>query len=78
MTVAQIKEQLDTLAVAERAELAHYLLLSLEDEPLEEDQAAVDAAWADEIKRRTAEIRSGKEAGVPAEVVFARLREKLK
>lgn len=43
----------------DRAAIAGELIRSLEDEP-EEDQAAVDTAWAEEIARRVQELDSGR------------------
>jgi putative addiction module component (TIGR02574 family) len=51
-----------TLPVAERAELAHRLLASL-DEP-EDDPALVEADWAAEIGRRVDDIGAGVIAGI--------------
>jgi len=64
------KAQLGALPEQERAELAHFLLLSLEPEDKE-----VDAAWAAEVTSRVAQIRSGDAVGEPAQDVFAELRE---
>lgn len=71
MNVEAYKSQLEKLSREERAELAYFLLSSLE--PAEEGAAA---AWDAEISRRVAEIRSGKANGKPAEQVFAELRER--
>ena len=71
MSVERYKTQLEKLPREERAELAYFLLSSLEPE---EEGAA--AAWDAEISRRVAEIRSGKANGKPAEQVFAELRER--
>ena len=71
MSVERYKTQLEKLSREERAELAYFLLSSLEPE---EEGAA--AAWDAEISRRVAEIRSGKANGKPAEHVFAELRER--
>jgi putative addiction module component (TIGR02574 family) len=71
LNVDGYKTQLEKLSREERAELAYFLLSSLEPE---EDGAA--AAWDAEISRRVAEIRSGKANGKPAEQVFAELRER--
>lgn len=71
MGVERYKTQLEKLSREKRAELAYFLLSSLEPE---EEGAA--AAWDAEISRRVAEIRSGKENGKPAEQVFAELRER--
>jgi putative addiction module component (TIGR02574 family) len=66
--VEQLKTQLSHLTNPERAELAHFLLESLEPE---EDGAT--EAWEAEAGRRIAEIRSGRVAGKPADQVFAEL-----
>jgi putative addiction module component (TIGR02574 family) len=55
----------------ERADLAHFLLRSLEPE---EDGWA--EAWREELALRLEEIRSGKAVGVPADDVLARLQER--
>jgi putative addiction module component (TIGR02574 family) len=51
-----------TLPQAERAELAHQLLVSL-DEPAD-DPAVVAAEWAAEIERRVGGIAAGDTEGV--------------
>jgi putative addiction module component (TIGR02574 family) len=71
VSLDQYKTQLEKLSREERAELAYFLLSSLERE---EEGAAT--AWDAEISRRVAEIRSGKANGKPAEQVFAELRER--
>ena len=68
--VEQWKSQLGSLPQPERAELAHFLLQTLEPE-----DEGVEAAWAAEVARRVAQIRSGEAVGQPAEEVFAELRE---
>jgi putative addiction module component (TIGR02574 family) len=52
-----------TLPRAERAELAHQLLVSL-DEPFDESEA-VEAEWNAEIVRRLRDIASGATVGIP-------------
>jgi putative addiction module component (TIGR02574 family) len=71
VSLEQFKSQLDQLTQEERAELAYFLLRSLEPE---EDGAS--AAWDAEVSRRVSEIRSGKAEGKPADQVFAELRER--
>ena len=66
----EIRSQLEQLSQEERAELAYFLLRSLEPE---EEGAA--AAWDAEIAHRMSEIRSGNAIGTPAEQVFAELRK---
>lgn len=71
MTVAveQLKSQVVTLTGPERADLAYFLLTSLEPE-----EAGAEAAWNDEISRRVAEIRSGQAVGRSADEVLDELR----
>lgn len=56
LTSSDIFDAAKSLPHAQRAELAHALLLSLE--PDDED-TAVDEAWAEEALRRSESIRSG-------------------
>jgi putative addiction module component (TIGR02574 family) len=69
--VEQLKSQASTLSAPERAELAYYLLSSLEPE-----EEGVKEAWRAEIARRVAEIRSGSAVGRSADEVLAELRER--
>ena len=69
-TMEQLKGQLERLPRQERAELAHFLLCSLEQEA----DADVDAAWEAELARRVVDIQSGKVVGIPAAQVFDELR----
>jgi putative addiction module component (TIGR02574 family) len=75
MTVAAeaLKAQLARLPIEDRAELAHYLIDTL-DEAIDPD---AEVAWDAELERRGAEIRSGTAAGESAASVFARLRDRL-
>jgi putative addiction module component (TIGR02574 family) len=59
-----------SLPSGERAELAHLLIDSLDDEP----EGDVEAAWDAELARRAEEIRSGRVVGKPADQVFSELR----
>jgi putative addiction module component (TIGR02574 family) len=70
-TLQDLKDASSGLPATQRAELAHFLLRSLEPE---EDGWA--AAWQEELGRRLEEIRSGQVVGVPAEEVLNRLRER--
>lgn len=69
--VENLKSQASNLSVPERADLAYFLLSSLE--PQEE---GVEEAWRTEIARRMAEILSGSAVGRPADEVLAELRER--
>ncbi len=65
------KARLVTLAQGERAELAHFLLSSLEPE-----DEGVEAAWDLEASRRVQEIQSGTARGRSADEYLSELRER--
>jgi len=72
---AQVLEVLDkalALSAEERGLLIDRLVESLDDEPAEE---GVEAAWAEEIKRRVDDIRLGRVKTIPSEQVFRELEE---
>ena len=68
----RMKPELARLTPHERAELARFLIDSL-DEGTDDD---AEAAWDAELARRMAEIESGTAAGEPGDAVFAKLRAK--
>ena len=70
-TLQDLKNASSSLPAPQRAELAHFLLRSLEPE-----EGGWAEAWRAELGRRLEEIRSGRVAGVPAEEVLGRLRER--
>jgi putative addiction module component (TIGR02574 family) len=70
-TLQDLKKASSNLPALQRAELAHFLLRSLDPE---EDGWA--EAWQAELARRLEEIRSGHVVGAPAEEVLGRLRER--
>jgi putative addiction module component (TIGR02574 family) len=67
----RIKSELSQLPQADRAALAGFLLSTLE-----ESDADAEAAWDVELARRLEDIREGRVEGIPADKVFAKLREK--
>jgi putative addiction module component (TIGR02574 family) len=71
-TLDHWKDQLSTLSPSERAELAHFLLTTLEPSPDE----GVEAAWDAEVSRRVSEIRDGRVTGRPVDDFLAELRER--
>jgi len=73
--VEKIKCQVLTLTIKDRAELAAFLLSSLEEDE-EEDPGAVEAAWDAELAKRLEEIESGTIVGLPAEQVLEEMRRK--
>jgi len=72
IAIEDLKSELAALTVGERAELAHFLIQSLEPETDED----AESAWDAELGRRFAEIEGGTAVGKPAEQVFAELRER--
>lgn len=69
-TMEKLQGQFAQLTSQERAELAHFLICSLE----REEDVDVEAAWEVELARRGADIQRGKATGKPAAQVFAELR----
>lgn len=63
------------LPEAERAQLAHSLILSLE-ESVQETGEDWEALWEEELNRRVAKIDSGESPGRSAEDVLAEIRAK--
>lgn len=72
MTADKIRTELATLTEAERAELARFLIQSL-DSGSDND---AEAAWDAELERRAGEIKSGRESGELADKLFSELRAK--
>jgi len=68
----KLKPALSALPPEDRAELAHFLIGSLDPETDED----AEAAWIAELQRRFEDMQSGRVTGVPAEQVFAELRKK--
>ena len=69
-SLEQLKVTLSGLPAAERAELAEYLLHSLELE-----KETIKAEWLALAEQRMAEVRAGQVAGIPAELVLKNLLE---
>jgi putative addiction module component (TIGR02574 family) len=74
----ELTEELAQMARAlppeDRARLAEELLASLH----QEGHSGIEAAWDEEIRRRIAEIESGTAKLIPADEVFAEIRQMLK
>ena len=71
------EEKALALSTEERAQLVDSLLESLEERHENEDPAAVEAAWNDEIARRIVELDSGKAKTIPWEEVRQRISAKM-
>jgi putative addiction module component (TIGR02574 family) len=70
--VTTLSAQAQSLSAEDRARLAESLLASLDPRV-----ADVEAAWAQEISKRVAEVESQHVQLIPAENVFAQVRTKL-
>lgn len=64
------------LPAKDRARAANALLDSLEEEVESTEVERWERDWIDEINRRLAELDAGRARLIPAETVFAELREK--
>ena len=72
-TLTEVWQEAAELTEQERASLAGLLIESLEGEP----DSDVEQAWADEIRKRVAEIDAGTAKTVPWEEVRQRLIDRL-
>ena len=68
----EVVSKAHSLSPEERAELAHELIVSLDDVTDKENERV----WDEEIERRIKEIKSGKAKGKPAEEILAEIRAK--
>ncbi|MDG2989761.1 addiction module protein [Candidatus Synechococcus calcipolaris G9] len=71
-TAERLKFELSQLSVKDRAELAYFLIHSL-DEEVDYD---VESTWDVELMRRMQEINEDAASGKPSNQVFTDLREK--
>jgi putative addiction module component (TIGR02574 family) len=69
-TPEQLLERALRLPIQQRIELAEALFDSVD----EEDPAALEAAWGEEIQQRIEEIRNGTVETIPADEVMAEMR----
>ena len=71
-TTDELKAELSRLPVPQRAELARFLIDSLD----QGEDADTEEAWDKELARRAEQIKNGTATGESAEDVMAELREK--
>lgn len=71
-TAERLKLELSQLSAEERAELAYFLIHSLD----EETDNDVEDAWAEELAQRMEEIESGAARGESASSVISELQNK--
>lgn len=72
MTREELEGQARELPREDRARLAEALIQSLDDE------AEVERAWEEEIRRRLEELRNGTVETIPVEEVLAELEDLVK
>lgn len=75
-TAEKLKIELSQLSTQERAELAYFLIHSLDQELNQEVDSDVENAWDVELAQRMQEINNGTASGKPSNQVFTELREK--
>jgi putative addiction module component (TIGR02574 family) len=68
-TAEHLESAVLQLPRAERARLAERLIASLDED------SEIERAWAEEIERRVADLRSGKVKPIPGEQVFDELKD---
>ena len=71
--VSEVLEKALTLSTQERGLIIDRLIESLDEGPAE---GGVEAAWADEIKSRVDDIRSGRVEMIPGEQVLRELAKR--
>ena len=71
--LAELSARAQALAPEERARLAEQLLVSLVPQ-----DAAVEAAWDEELRLRIEEVERGAVDLTPADQVYARVRQALR
>ncbi len=71
-TVEKLKLELSHFSVQKRAEIASFLIHSLDENAAQD----IESAWDVELVQRTQEINSGHTSGEPSDQVFADLRRK--
>ncbi|MEK7841879.1 MAG: addiction module protein [Deltaproteobacteria bacterium] len=69
----EVANKARSLSTEERSELAHDLIVSLDEVTKDND---FEMAWDAEIERRVKEIKSGKAKGRPAEEILSEIRAK--
>ena len=75
--VTSIIEEARKLSPEERVEMFARLNLEFEDEATDSTPEEIEAAWMEEVERRIARAERGETTFEPADVVHARIRERL-
>jgi putative addiction module component (TIGR02574 family) len=72
-TLEELEQKAKQLSADDRAQLALFLLQSLESA----DEGDIDEMWRAESERRLVQVESGEVQSVPGDEVFARVRRRL-
>jgi putative addiction module component len=72
--ITEIEDEIRGLPPQAQERLLHVLLEELDGPP----DAGAEAAWLEEVQRRSRELDEGSVKTVPAREVFAKLRKRLK
>jgi len=75
LPLKQLEAEALELPLQDRAQLVQRLIASLDQDAVD-DPAEVERAWEEEIRRRLAELESGRAELIPADQVFAELRSR--
>jgi putative addiction module component (TIGR02574 family) len=73
ITIKELEALAMQLSIRERSELAHRLLLSIDNEP-EGTPEEIAKAWDEEIARRVADLEAGRSREIPMDEVMASIR----
>ena len=74
----EIQKMVEKLSTKDRAKLANQILLSLDSEEGTFDEKEFNAAWNEEIEKRSNELKNGLVKGIPADQVLEKARANLK
>ncbi|NJM71624.1 MAG: addiction module protein [Scytonema sp. RU_4_4] len=75
-TAEKLKLELSQLSAQERADIAHFLIQSLDENIDNNIDNDVEAAWDTELTKRLEDIHCGTAIGELSNQVFSELREK--
>jgi putative addiction module component (TIGR02574 family) len=71
-TAEKLKLEFSYLSIQERAEIASFLIYSLDENVVQD----IESAWDAELDQRTQEIKSDNASGEPLDQVFVELCQK--
>jgi putative addiction module component (TIGR02574 family) len=75
LPIERLENEVLRLSQGDRARLAQFILVSLEEDSFNEEPQAVEEAWAVEVERRVVELRSGAVRPIPGDEVFKEVED---